>query len=132
MRYRLNTDVSYSNLQDSVGDELYQSQFKEAFGMSHVTEFDEKQWTAVFDELLSKIENDSIFKTIFHKISEKYNLTPPENEQHVKQYKEMCLVLLFSFTHFQAFHIVLRDYFQGTLSMETHSYRYLINTIDAV
>lgn len=125
MMYRFDVDVSYSTVDGWTGDELYRQCFLDAFGMK---EYDEVRWRTVFDELMCLVAHEPLMVALFEKVSSRVGF-PIYSEKLDSSY-EICLMFLFSYTYFEGFHKVLKDFESGTLDDTSPSYRALMECIE--
>ncbi len=89
--YNYDLDFTYDS------DEDYQNNFLTAFG---VKEYDEKNITAVMNELFEQLSKNEDFSDVFKKNGEQYMTNDPE----------MGFCFLFSYTHFKQFHDIIRRF----------------------
>lgn len=127
--YRLDVDVSYSGCDEERGDELYQSQFQQAFSMGS-DGFDDQRWNKVFSDLMNHIGENTLIQSILDTVAKQYGI--PKKEDKLDDYYDYCMIFLFSFTHFEKFHGVLREFIAGELSETSQSYKELMYTLENV
>lgn len=125
MVYDTSVDISYQGIQNVLeGDELYRAQFLKAFGMDTPranqfgpNTFSEDRWRIVIDDLMPRLEHIPACIQLMDHVGKEIRI--PYQPEKKREYHELCVMMLFSYTYFEQFHKVLRDLDHGRLSSDS-------------